>query len=88
MSFFKVSASQTTISDAKLFAIKLDIAKTTSINIKYIILITNFLDFARKIVYFSIYSKQAYSLAICSILILFFSCSLNYKIENCSSNTE
>ena len=88
ISFFKASASQTTVSDAKLLTIKLGIAKTASINIEYIILITNFLDFARKTVDFSIYSEQAYSLAICSILILFFSYSLNYKIENCSSNTE
>ena len=88
ISFFKALASQTTVSDAKLLTIKLGIAKTASINIEYIILITNFLDFARKTVDFSIYSEQAYSLAICSILILFFSYSLNYKIENCSSNTE
>ena len=88
MLFLKAPASQTTVSNAQLFVIQLGIAKATSINIEYIILITNSLDFARKIVDLSIYSKQAYSLAICSILIFFFSYSLNYKIENCSSNTE
>ena len=87
ISFFKNPASQTTTSDAKLFAIRLGIAKTTSINIEHIILTTNSLSFARKIVDPSIHSEQAYSLAVC--FILFFSYSLNYRIEfqNCLSNT-
>ena len=84
MSFFKAPASQITISNAKLFAIKLSIAKATSINIKYIIFITNSLGFAKKTVDLFIYSKQADSLAICSTLRLFFSYSLNYRIKNYS----
>ena len=47
VSSFKVPASRTTVSDAELFAIRLDIAKATSMAIKCIILITNSLGSAR-----------------------------------------
>ena len=49
-----------TAPNTKLFAIRLDIAKTTSMNIECIIFITDSLDFARKAVDTSVYSKQAY----------------------------
>ena len=88
MSFFKVLAGQTTTPDAKLFAIRLDIAKTTSIDIEYIILITDSLGSTRKAVNLSVYSGQAHFLVVCFVLRLFFSCSLNHRIKswNCSSN--
>ena len=47
MSSSKVLASQTTTLDTELFSIRLDIAKTTSMNIEYI---TKFLSFVRKVV--------------------------------------
>ena len=50
-------------------------------DIQYIIFITNFLVSASKIVDLSVHSEQAYFLAIYSVLRLFFSCSLNHKIE-------
>ena len=55
MLFFKVPANQTTTFDTKLFTIRLDIAKATSINIEYIILITSSLDFVKRTVDCSIY---------------------------------
>ena len=58
MSFFKALAGQTTTPDTKLFAIRLDIAKATSIDIEYIILITDSLGSTRKAVDLSVYSGQ------------------------------
>jgi len=86
----KAPASQITTSDTKLFAIRLSIVKANSMDIKHIIFITNSLGSAKKTVDLSIYSKQAYSLAVCSILKLFFSCGLNHKIKfwSCLSNAE
>ena len=59
-------------------------------NIECIIFITNALDSVRKTVDLSVYSEQAYFLAVCCILRLFFFYSLNYRIkfQNCPSNTE
>ena len=54
---------------------------------KYIILITDSLSSARRIVDSLVHSKQAHLLAICSVLILFFSNSLSYRI-NCLSKVE
>ena len=48
-------------------------------NIKYIILITNSLNFTKKAVDSLVYSEQAYSLAVCSILRLFFCGSFSIK---------
>ena len=45
--FSKASASRTTAPDAELFAIRLGIAKATSMAIEYIILITDSLGSAR-----------------------------------------
>ena len=78
---FKDLVSRTTALDAKLFAIRLEVFKITSINIKHIILITGSLSSARKVVDSSVYSGQAHSLANCSTLRLFFCSSLSYKIE-------
>ena len=68
----KALAGWATTSDTKLFAIRLDIA-TTSINIKCIILITDFLSSFRKVVDPFVYSVQAHSLPVCFIFRLFFS---------------
>ena len=61
MSFFKASASQTTVSNTELFFIRLDIAKVSSMDIELIIPSTGS---ARKTVDSSVYSGQAYSLAV------------------------
>ena len=53
----KTLASKTTTLDTELFAIKLGVSKTTSMNIEYIILITNFLGSIRKIVDLSVYTE-------------------------------
>ena len=50
MSSSKTLASQTTVHDTELFSMKLNIAKAISVNIGYIILITNFLSSAKKAV--------------------------------------
>ena len=75
--------------DAKLFTIKLDIVKTTSMDIEYIILITDFLSSVRKVVYSFVYFRQAYLFAVYSVL-RSFSYSFNYKIKfwNCLSNAK
>jgi len=78
--FSKALASQATTLDAKLFAIRLSIAKTTSMDIKHIIFITDSLCSVIKTMDLSVYSGQAYFLDVGFILILFFSYSLNYKI--------
>jgi len=79
--FSKVLASQTTAPDTELFAITLSIFKATNMDIECIILITNFLSSARKVVDPSVHSGQTHSLAICFVLRLFFSCSLNHRIK-------
>jgi len=86
----KVPASSTATSDTELFAIRLDIAKVTSMNIKHIILITDILVSAKNTVDFSMHSEQVYSLTVCFVLRLFFSCGLNHRIKfwDCSSNAE
>ena len=81
MLFSKALASRTTASDTKLFAIKLEVFKATSMYIEHIILITNSLDFVRKTVDPLVHSEQAHSLAVCSIFRLFFCNSLGYKIK-------
>jgi len=90
MLFSKALAVQITVPDSKLFAIRLGIAKATTMNIEYIILITDSLGSAKIAVDFSVHSGQAYFLTVCSVLRLFYSCSLNHRIEfwNCLSNTE
>ena len=67
VSFSKALASWN-IPDTELFAIRLSIAKAISLDVEYIILITNSLSFARKVVNHSVYCKQAYSLAFCFVL--------------------
>ena len=90
MSFSKAPAGRTTTSDAELFAIRLGIAKTTSIAIECIILITDSLGSTRQAVDPSVYPRQAHSLAICSAPRLFFSQSHSYKIDfwGCPSKAE
>ena len=92
MLFLKALANWTTALDTKLFVIRLDIVKTTSMYIKHIILITDFLGFSRKAVDPFVHFRQAHSLTVCFILRfrLFLSCSLNYRIKfwNCFNNTK
>jgi len=78
MSFSKALAGQTTAPDTKLFAIRLGIVKATSIDIEYTILITDSLGSTRKVVNLSVHSGQAHFLAVCFVLRLFFSYSLNH----------
>ena len=73
VSFSKAPAGRTTASDAELFAIRLGIAKATSMAIERIILITDSLGSARQAVDPSVHPGQAYSLTVCSALRLFFS---------------
>ena len=86
----KTPASRTTAPDAELFAIRLGIAKATSMAIECIILITDSLGSARWAVDPSIYSGQAHSLAVCSTLRLFFSQGHGHRIDfwDCSSKAE
>ena len=76
---FKVSASKITTLDAELFVIRLEVFKTTSMNIEHIILITSSLCFARKVVDHSVYFEQAHSLAVYSALKSFFVVTLAIK---------
>jgi len=77
----KVLASQITAFDTELFAIRPDIAKANSMDIECIILITDSLSSVKKTVDLSVYSEQAHSLTVCSVLKSFFSCGLNHKIK-------
>ena len=81
MSSFKAPAGRTTTPDAELFAIRLDIAKATSMAIECIILITDSLGSARRAVDPSMHPGQAHSLAVCSVLRLFFSQGHGYRID-------
>ena len=87
---FKTLAGRTTTLDTKLFAIRLSTAKATSIAIEHIILIINSLGSTRQAVNPSVYPKQAYFLAVCSVLRLFFSQNYSYRIDfwDCSSKAE
>ena len=53
----KTLADRTTTSDAELFAIELEVSKVTSMDIEYIILITNSLCSVRKIIDFLVHSR-------------------------------
>jgi len=86
----KALPSRTTAPDTELFAIRLDIAKATSMAIEHIILITNSLGSARRAVDPSVHPGQAHSLAVCSALRLFFSQGYDYRIDfwDCPSKAE
>ena len=86
----KASAGRTTAPDAKLFAIRLGIAKATSMAIERIILITDSLGSARQAVDPSVYPGQAHSIAVFSALRLFFSQGHSYRIDfwDCPSKAE
>ena len=77
----KAPAGRTTAPDAELFAIRLGIAKATSMAIEHIILITDSLGSARQAVDHSVYPGQAYSLAVCFALRSFFSQGHSYRID-------
>ena len=77
----KVPAGRTTAPNAELFAIRLGVPKATSMDIEHIILITDSLGSARRLVDPSVHSGQAYSLAVCSALQLFFCSGSSHKIE-------
>ena len=72
MSSSKAPAGQATALDAELFAIRLGVLKTTSFDIKRIVIITDSLTAARRAVDASVHSGQAYSLAIVQALRGFF----------------
>jgi len=78
---FKTLADRTTTLDTKLFAIRLGIAKATSMAIKYIILITDSLKSARQAVDPPMYPRQAHFLAVYFVLELFFPQDYGYKID-------
>ena len=86
----KAPAGRTTAPDAELFTIRLGIAKATSMAIEHIILITDSLGSARQAVDPSVHPGQAHSLAVCSILRLFFSQGYSYRIDfwDCPSKAE
>ena len=81
MSSSKALAGRTTAPDAKLFAIRLDVSKATSMGIEHITLITDSLGPARRSVNPSVHSGQAYSLAVCSALQLFFCSGSSHRIK-------
>jgi len=70
MSSSKAPTGQATALDAELFAIRL--VKATSFDVKHIVIITDSLTAARRVVDASIYSGQAHSLAIVQALRGFF----------------
>ena len=86
----KTPAGRTTASDAELFAIRLSIAKTTSMAIECIILITDSLGSARQAVDPYVHPRQAHSLVVCSVLRSFFSQGHSYGIDfwDCPSKAE
>jgi len=86
----KAPAGRTTAPDAELFAIRLGIAKATSMAIEGIILITDSLESARRAVDPSVHPGQAHSLAVCFTLRLFFSQGHSYRIDfwECPSKAE
>jgi len=86
----KAPAGRTTAPNAKLFVIRLGIAKATSMAIERIILITDSLGSARQVVDPSVHPGQAHSLAVCSVLRLFFSQDHSYRIDfwDCPSKAE
>ena len=77
----KVLTSRKTASNAKLFATRLEVSKVTNMDIKYIILITDSLGSARRLVDPSVHSEQAHSLAVCFAFRSFFGGSLGHKIK-------
>jgi len=87
---FKVLANKTTAFDIELFAIRLEVSKATSMDIEYIILITDSLVSVMKTVDLSVHFRQAYSQAIYFVIRLFFCGGFGYKIEfwNCPSKAE
>ena len=90
ISFSKDPAGRTTASDAELFAIRLGIAKATSMAIECIIFITDSLGSTRRAVDPSVHPGQAHSLAVCYALRVFFSQGYGYRIDfwDCSSKAE
>ena len=78
---FKAPAGRKTAPDAELFAIRLGIAKATSMAIECIILITDSLKSARQVVNPSVHPGQAHFLAVCSALRSFFSQGYGYRID-------
>jgi len=68
----KAPAGRATALDAELFAIRLGVVKATSFDVKRIIIITDSLTAARRVVDISVYSGQAHSLAIVQALRGFF----------------
>ena len=62
----KALTSRKTAPNTELFAIRLEVSKATSMDMKCIILITDFLGSARRLVDPSVHSGQAHSLAVCS----------------------
>ena len=80
-SSLKTPASRTTAFDAELFVIRLGVSKTTSMNIKHIILVNDTLGLARRAVDLLVHSGQSHSLFVCFTLRLFFSGGSSHRIE-------
>ena len=80
VSFFKALASRITVSDAKLYTIRLEVYKGTSMDIKCIILITDFLGSAKKVVDLSVHSWKAHSLSVLYFFVVALVIKSNSKI--------
>jgi len=78
----KAPTGQAIALDIKLFVIRLGVVKTTSFDVKHIVIITDSLTAARRAVDASVYSGQAHSLAIVQALRAFFTnhpdCSIHF----------
>jgi len=72
VSLSKAPIEQSTVLDVRLFAIRLDVVKATSFDIKCIILITDFLGVARRAVNAFVHLEQTYSLIVVYTLRDFF----------------
>ena len=90
LSFSKAMANLTTTLNAELFAIRLSIVKATIVDIKYIILITNFLGSIEKNDLSTEQTAKEWACPECTERFIVFSCSINYKIKfwDYSSNTK
>ena len=77
----KAPTSRITALDAELFAIRLGIAKATSMAIERIILITDSLGSARQAVDTSVHPGQAHTLAVYFALRSFFFQGHSYRID-------
>jgi len=81
VSLSKAPVGQSTALDVRLFAIRLDVVKATSFDIKCIILITDFLGVTRRAVNAFVHLEQAYSLIVVYTLRDFFTGYSDHSID-------